>query len=142
MPKELRWILAVALFAFLAFEVWGFVQIQERQSQRRQMEDRVASARRTKPKPTALEGLLRQGNAFGHATEARVLACEYGRIPEDDKEQVWDYLCHLYWGTQPGLKESVHQMKFGVMADSSGITRLSDLVPEKGPAPLLAEARR
>ena len=91
---------------------------------------------RTKLQATPLERQLRGENAFGHARDARVLACVFEPAPPYQPQR-WDYICFLYWGTQPGVEQSINEMKFGAMVDSSHVTRMSALVPAKGPDPPL-----
>ena len=134
MPKEIRWISSIGLLAFIVFQAWGVRDAFVRPYQRRQWADNL---RQTILSTQAVEAQLRKDNAFGHVTGARAFGCELTQRPPYEKQN-WDYTCHLYWGTQPGLRESVHQMKFGVMVDSTRITRLSDLVPADGPAPPLS----
>ena len=134
MPREIRWILWVGLLAFVLFQASGIRDVFVRPYQRQQWADNL---RHTTLDTNAVEAQLRKDNAFGHVTGARAFGCGLTQAPPYEKQR-WDYTCHLYWGTQPGLKESVHQMKFGVMVDSSRITRLSDLVPADGPAPPLS----
>lgn len=94
---------------------------------------------RAKLQPAALKGQLRGDNAFGHARDARLLDCVYNQAPASHTQR-WDYICFLYWGTQPGAKPT-NQMKFGVMVDSSHVTRLSALVPAQSPDPPLDAPR-
>jgi hypothetical protein len=138
MPREVRWILWMALLALIIFEARGVVDVYVRPYQRRQWAENM---RQTKLSTQALEAQLRKDNAFGRVIGARAFGCEFIQVPPYEK-QGWDYICHLYWGTQPGLQESVHQMKFGVMVESNRITRLSDLVPAFGPRPPLGEAQQ
>jgi hypothetical protein len=134
--KIRSWILSVGLLALLLFEARGIVPVYVKPYRDKQWAENV---RHTKLSVKALEAQLRRDNVFGHVTEARVFGCEFTQAPPDER-QGWDYICHLYWGTQPGVLESIHQMKFGAMVDASRITRLSGLVPEVGPAPPLSES--
>ena len=121
----------IAVLAVLVRDVRGWIDISEKQQQRQEWAENV---RTSKMSTYQLERQLRAANAFGHVTESRAFGCEFiGRPPGEP--QGWDYMCHLYWGTQPGVAQSTHQMKFGAMVDSSQITRLSDLVPVHGPLP-------
>jgi hypothetical protein len=133
-PKVVRCILSVGLLAVLSYEGWWVFQSYVRPYQRQQW---AKNLRHTLLSTKALEAQLRKDNAFGRVTGARVFNCQITQAPPYEKQR-WDYVCYLYWGTQQGLMESVHQMKFGVMADSSRITRLSDLVPADGPLPPLS----
>ena len=135
MPNEIRWIFYAALIAAILMKVIGLSQMH-REAQRREQR---AEDFKKKIQGTALQAQLRKDNVFGHGAEARVLDCVSHVVLEEGPQ--WDYLCFLYWGTAPGVRESAHQMKFGVMVDSSHVTRMSALVPKDAPEPPLEVAQ-
>jgi hypothetical protein len=130
MPKEIRWIFYAALVAVILMQLIGFRQRYRDGEETR----RVAEEFRTKLHENEIVAQLRRDNVFSHAAEARVLDCTFNQVAGREGQH-WDYLCFLYWGTQPGVQQSAHQMKFGVMVDSSHITRMSPLVPKDAPEP-------
>ena len=134
-PKEIRWIFYAALLSAILIKVIGLSQMHG-EAQRREQR---AEDFKKKIQGTALQAQLRKDNVFGHGAEARVLDCT-SHVAWKEEPQ-WDYLCFMYWGTAPGVRESVHQMKFGVMVDSSHVTRMSALVPKDAPEPPLGDAR-
>lgn len=136
MSKQIALSIAfIAALVVIIRDVRGYIDMSEKDHERQQWAENVHS---TKMSTYLLERQLRADNAFGHVAEARAFGCEFTQAPPDEPQR-WDYICHLYWGTQPGVAQSIHQMKFAAMVDSSRITRLSDLVPANGPDPPLGE---
>lgn len=136
MSKQITLSIAfIAVLVVVVRDVRGYVDMSEKEHERQRWAENVPL---TKMSTYLLERQLRAANAFGHVSEARAFGCEFTQAPPDEPQR-WDYICHLYWGTQSGVAQSIHQMKFGAMVDSSRIMRLSGLVPANGPDPPLGE---
>lgn len=141
-PKQIKsFVVFTAVAIYLAFGVRNIIAIgQHFYRQYYELPRFAEEMARTKLGHASLTRLLRSENAYGHARDAQVLECGFTPSPPYAPPR-WDYICFLYWGTQPGVEQSVQQMKFGAMVDSTRVTQLSDLVPANGPNPPLNGAR-